>query len=299
MALGSPTTVADLVARVQADLRGESRESFTVLSGSLSSSPANETVAVAAVPSGLSANAMVSCESELLMVVSVAGTSVTFQRGVQNTEVSAHASGTVIDVNPRFFSHAIGNTMVEEIRSWGQGLYRVATEDVAFGVTDEEVEFTPEADFRDVLAASFYGSGMDHPVDVQATVTPNANTTLYPSGWAVRKVPMYGVSRDSGTLRVVYSRGFDLTGVDFDTTLADIGIPESCHDVVIYGCLWRLLAPREIGRLNTTSQPQPRAKNDVPARATLSAAAGYKQLRDERLAEEMMRLKERYRPGGA
>lgn len=295
--LGNPETVGDLVARVQQDLRGEHREGFGYLTGTLTAGTTAESVTLAAAVPQISTNTLVAIDEELLLVTAVSGATITVARGVQNTNITAHAAGAVVDANPRFFPFAIGNAIVEEIRSWPPDLYRADSVEVAFGSTDAAVEFDPGDGFRTVLDTSFFGVGADHwsTIATPPRVTRNANLTDYPSGMSINRVGVY----DSGTMRVVFAADFDLADVSLTTDLADIGIPASTYDVVIYGCLWRLLAPREVGRLGTTSQPQPRTKGDVPARATLSAAAGYKQLRDERLTEEILRLKEIYRPGGA
>lgn len=299
--LGNPETIADLIARIQQDLRGETREAFGYLSGSLSAGTTPELVALAASVPQISTGALVAIDEELLLVTAVSGTNVTLARGVQNTNITTHAAGSIVEANPRFFPFAIGNAIVEEIRSWPPDLYVTDTVDVAFGAADHVVDFDAPAGFRSVLAGAWFGSGSDHWVTTPTlpVVVPNASTDLYPSGFSVSRSPQHFGYMDSGTLRVVVSKDYTLADISLATELADIGIPASCYDVVVYGCLWRLLAPREVGRLGTTSQPQPRAKGDVPARATLAAAAGYKQLRDERLAEEVMRLRETYRPGGA
>jgi hypothetical protein len=241
---------------------------------------------------------LVAIDEETLLVKAVNGLSVTLARGINGSKIAGHSEGSIVEVNPRFFPAVIGSAIVEEIRSWPPDMYRVETADVAFGSTELATEFSPSTAFRTLLEATWYSSYADHysTLATMPRITRSADTDVYGSGYSIQR---YGPDFDSGTLRVVYATDFDLDSLELDSALADIGIPASSYDVVIYGVLWRLLAPREAGRLNTLSQPQPRAKQDVPARATLSAAAGYKQLRDERLAEEILRLKEYYRPGGA
>jgi hypothetical protein len=275
--LGDPVDVGDLVARIQRDLRGSTREGFDILATEIGTGDSSATTTFA-VPS-IAEQALIAIDEEILLVTACSGTSISIIRGVFNTNVTAHAAGAVIEAEPAFFPSAIGDAIVEEIRSWPIELHRERSATVAFGAVDEAVSWTPTG-FRYPLEAFFTEASGDHAVNVAQDVVVNSSI--------VRRTDRFGVS---GDLALTYAADFTLASVGFTTTLADVGLPASCYDIVVYGVLWRLLAPRDIQVLDRTAQPQPRAAEDTQAGRTVSVAATYKQLRDQRIAEEATRLR--------
>lgn len=291
--LGDPVDVGDLVARVQRDLRGSLREPFDLLAGNLAAASGDASVDVTYGVDALRERALVGIGEETLLVRSVAGLTVTFARGIFNTNIVAHTSGDVIEVDPAYFPAAIGDVLVEEIRSWPLEVGRVRTADISFGATDRAVDWAAgPTGFRRLLASSFLEASDDHPVDIDLTVTPNASTSLFASGYAISRTSRIA----SGTARLVYLADFTLTDVSFSTTLSTIGLPATLYDAAVYGALWRLLSPREVAVADRTAQPQPRQSSDTPPGRTLSAGAGFKQLRDQRIEEEVRRLRDLYPP---
>lgn len=291
--LGDPVDVGDLVARIQRDLRGNLKEPFDLLSSALTAVTTDENAIVATGIDQIVANAFVAIDEEILLVKTVAGTTITFQRGLYNTNITSHAIGSLVEVNPRYFPSTIGDAIVEEIRSWPQDIYRVRTDTIAFGASDQMIDWDPAPNgFRRILDARFNETSGDHPVDMRVEVVPNLDTADYPSGYGIRRADRIV----AGNMRLAYASDFTLSSVSLSTTLATIGLPASLYDALIFGVLWRLLTPREIQVLDRTAQPQPRSATDTPPTRTVAVAGSYKQLRDERLANEATRLRDLYPP---
>lgn len=291
--LGDPVTVGDLIARIQRDLRGHLKEPYDILATALTAVTTNETATVTYGSDEIVDDALVAIDEEVLRVVSVSGLTPTFARGVFNTNITAHAIGSVVEVDPRFFPSTIGDAIVEEIRSWPQDLYRVRTDTIAFGNTYGSIDWDPApTGFRRVLSAHFFETGGDHPVEARIEVVPNLDTGDYASGYMIRHIDR----TTAGNMRIVYAADFTVSSVARATTLAEIGLPASLYDALIFGVLWRLMTPREIQVLDRTAQPQPRQAQDTPPTRTVAVAGSYKQLRDDRISVEIDRLRDLYPP---
>jgi hypothetical protein len=75
------------------------------------------------------------------------------------------------------------------------------------------------------------------------------------------------------------------------TELVEIGITDSMIDILKYGAAWRLVQGREPKRLFTEEENESRIAQDVPVQANTALAAQLKKLRDQRLGEEIFRLR--------
>lgn len=286
------TTIGDVVGRVNRKVNGSLRQPFNKLAVAMDASQTTVQLAQAAL--GVSQGSYLGIDDEIVYVYDFSAGTLTasIERGVNGTTPATHDIGTFVEVDWRWFSVDVLDELGNEIRSWPEDLFVVRTTDVAVGNVGSTFDVALTG-FRHVLAIHRSRTGSDRWADVTAnhSVTTGLPTSSYPSGNAlIAPLSNWGV----GTVRVTYAADFTTATIERATPLATIGLSPSLTDALEYGAAYRLLAPREAQRSSVESQPEPRQSSEVAAGVTLRAAAGFKQLRDERIAEEVTRLRGLY-----
>jgi hypothetical protein len=284
------TTVADLIADTQLHVHGTERQELNRL---LAAANATQTSLTCEFDlRGITDRSIIAIDDELLFVFSMAGNVITVQRGYLGTTPAAHDVGALVEVNPRFPKPMIRKALRDEIRSWPTGLFAVRTE-----------EFTRSGNQAGIDLAGL--EGLLYVLDVQVA---GSSTNTY-GQWL--GVPRWRLLRHTGAeygsgvalmpeqvgnvaLRVTAAVPFDLSAFDDDTDVADVGLTPSMTDIPSLGAASRLLAPREILRTKMEAQPQPRRAEEVPPGHTIQTSTALKRLRDIRISEEQIRLREIY-----
>jgi hypothetical protein len=280
------TTVADLIESTRRHLFTSYRAEFNFLTDTITA--AATTLALDISPlTGVGRGTVLGIGDELLFVKSVSTQTCTVARGWQGTTAAAHTSGATVEINPRFPNAIIRDAIRDEIRSWGNQLYRVdsypitATTDTAY-----DLPIDPFIQVLDVRRSSTADERWKRVTLYE--VDRHANTTSFPSGCALQ------IQQDiptGSTIQVTYSAPFDLTYIeDGIEAVEDIGLAESMLDIPPYGAAWRLLSTREVPRTFADAQPEARRSEEVPPGHNDRTAAGLKRIRDQRLAEETSRL---------
>lgn len=281
------TTVSDLVDITREHLYGTQSGQFNFLTSTVDIDDTAVTFDMTA--GGIVAGAVIGVDDEIMYVKSVSGQTATVHRDWAGT-AAAHTAGAIIEVSPRFPRHAIKQALKEEIASWPDTLFQTPTPITLTGsTTTRAYNLTALGSFYDILNVvrePYSGSTAWVPVDFR--VDRNMPTASFASGKALFLTHELAEGVD---IRVTYSAPFTVStfasATDVETA---VGLSSSMLDIPPYGAAWRLLAPREIKRTFTESQPEPRLSEEVPAGAALRTAAGMKALRDQRIVEEGNRL---------
>lgn len=313
-------TVAQLVTDTIAHLMGTTRDQLNLLENNLSLQSVNyvDTVQLTYPLGGAVVGAYISIDDETMIILNTnqASQQLTVLRGQKNSLLATHTAGAVVTVDPPFPRWTVMQALQDEIRSWGPQVFQVLTTDIAtqsqvrgydlgmiqpfFRVLD--VTMTPPPFVGQPLYVVYAANGSTDNSwpSVPFHEVQSADTTGFPSGNGLVIDTSNGLVIP-GTLHVTYTAPFDVDGVrssvpwgDNSDLLADVGLDVSDLDIPAYGAAWRLLAFREVRRTFTNLQGQPRDAQEVPALAIQQAAAGFKQMRDSRLADAMFRLANRF-----
>lgn len=242
---------------------------------------------------GIARGTYISIDDEVLYVWEVAaGTgTATVQRGMLGSTAAVHSASAMIEVNPRFPQHLIRQAIRDELRSWGKKLFSIAS--VTLTPTSRAVDIDGVTEFFHVLECNASPrSGDDIWYRVPFRVVSNMDTADFASGRAL----LLETELETGqTLRVTVARPFELGDLTDDINLqTQVGLAASMLDIVPLGAGWRLMAGREIMRTQVEAQGQPRNAAEVPPGHNLQTAKGLKELRDDRINEEAMRLALQY-----
>jgi hypothetical protein len=243
---------------------------------------------------GLGAGSLLSLGTELVYVRSVDAQLKTalVRRGFRGTALAIHAIGDMCEVNPRFPRHMITRAIETEIRSWPENLlFQVAAFEISTSLGTRNYDATGlPANFKYLLDLAVLPSDT-HGFIKSARFDIHKNMPLadYPSGVVITLLD----SPPLGNMVVSYSYPFDLSGFPVEATdlETDCGLATSMIDIVRWGALYRLVAPREIKRNFTEGQGESRTAEEVPALTTLQSAQVYKRMRDMALREEALRLR--------
>lgn len=280
--------VADLISETQRQLYGVHRGNLNFLATEIDESAT--TLSLDDDPKGVVQGALLAVDDELMLVraASTSSKTVTVFRGYMGTEQVDHVANSIIEVQPRFPKIEIRRALRDEIRSWGSGVFRVEVTDVDTSSSSRVVDLAAiEPGWFHVLAAIRTArSGSDAEFAVKfRTQQPSPS---FPYGALI----LESAPESSGSLTLSVARPFAVGDLGDDLDLEDdIGLPESMFDIPSIGACWRLLSPREINRLDTGAQGEPRSAAEVQAGMIAATARGYKQLRDVRLMDEGTRLR--------
>lgn len=316
--MASITTVGDLLNDTIRHLLGVSRGEANTVSNTTAVATTDTTVFFQYQPNGIARNSFINIDDELLFIWSVdtVANSAVVQRGMRGTVAASHAAGTWIDVNPRFPNYMIRAALQEEIRSWPHDLFQVKTLDITAGPAStqqpNQVTVSRAYDLTGMDPNFYFG------VELQHSPKAFSDTWFRVKRWRIERLPTSGPSATgstfpisyfpsglalivmeyiyTGQMRLSYASPFDVDTVFTDATdvVNTIGLHRELLDIPPLGAAWRLLATREVRRTFVESQGQSRHAEEVPPEEIMKAALSLKGLRDNRLAQEVQRIRTRY-----
>jgi hypothetical protein len=251
------TTVDALCERVRRDSLLGSRGPLYTLAADPGA--AGISVTINEVPDGVGPGSLIGIGAELLYVQQVNNPSkvLTVIRGFMASTASAHAVGTVIEVDPRFPKAALIDYAQNEIQSWGAQLWRVVSLDVPVTPGQRSYDLigvTGDVYFLlDVRVGPPVGDGSvgvswsaDAWVHADARLVREMDVSEFASGLNLQL--LHG-PRSVSTARVSLAQPLDLSTFDLTTDLvADVGCEESWLEIVELGCRKRALASSGVAR---------------------------------------------------
>lgn len=287
------TTCLDLVEETRRQLDSGGRPEMNRLTTTINS--AALTLDVDFDPGGIVEGAMLAIDLELIYVWSVSGDTATIQRAMLGTTPAAHTSGAIIYVNPRWSNFTIFTAINQELAALSaptNGLFQMKIVDLTYNAARRGYDLTSVTDLIDVydVRADFPGPARDWPRLHWNILARNQSTTDFPSGLALQ---LNQGGYPGRTIRVQYKAPFTPFAALTDN-LTVTGLAATAADIPPLGALARLVAPREIKRSITDSQPESRAATEVPPGTSRATAGGLLQLRQLRIREEAGRLNSQY-----
>src|SRR5665213_402038 len=241
---------------------------------------------------------VISIDLELLYVQAVSGTTVTVVPGYLGSTEANHASNAMVYLNPRFSAFDIMTAINDDLNdlcSPENGLYTVASVEVPYNPATVGYDLTGVTGLIGVLSIQQqqpYPIGYWVPIPRKKwTLTANADTTAFPSGYALR---LNTGGYPGMPLRVTYKQQFQpfVNLTDDATTVA--GLSNTMYDVPPLGAMVALVAPREIKRNQIDAAPDSRRATEVPPGSVMNSVAQVLALRARRINAEASRLTQLY-----
>lgn len=291
------TTVTQVRDRCQARLLGEHTEQIDRLNGAVSNTT-TETLTVEFEVRSIGPGAVIEIDSELMYVTGRTGTTVSVLRGFRGTTAATHADNAIITVNPRWPLSDLVAIMEEELRSWPLQLGGVRVVEIVVGAGEYLVEIPddslpgPITRVLDAQLLSAVGTDFPQRNRIDVALIHDADLDEFGSGYAIQL--QQPVDYDQ-VVQLTYLHEYTMTALatgstDLETT---VGLRPSVVDILIYGVMWRSMSTREVGRTDSAAVASSTAER-VPPTHLIQAGEALRQIRDQRLQDEMMRMNDLY-----
>lgn len=172
-----------------------------------------------------------------------------FGRGYKGTTAVSHSTNEMVMFDPSFPKVEIKRALNQVVASLYPQLYRVKATTLTFAGAQATYELPADCDGVMEVRYNVTGGSKFWALVSRWEFHTNADTTEFPNGKALtfHEPPTQGA-----TVRVTYRGSFDQFASDSDT-LADIGLPESAVDVLLYGAAARLIRFLDPARLSLNS----------------------------------------------
>lgn len=218
-------------------------------------------------------------------------------RGFLGSTAAAASAGDLIRVNPRFTDIAMWGALVSELRSWDERLFKVEQDALTFGANDTSIEATPTLTPYRILDARPRppsSATVAHRTRMYPKLRYSENTGEFASGYSIHADYPFGIST---TVDVLYAVPFTLTNISTDSTIdlqSTVGLTDDMLEILTWGVLYRLLAGREVGRVDPTVHQRPDLAEAVPGGLAVRVAEEYKRMRDAAYNESAKKLLARW-----
>lgn len=292
------TTTADLIAETKRHLQSMQREPMNRLGSPLTVTSTNVTFEFDAGAVQPGAHLQVGLELMYVWSVEISTKTATVQRAQLGSAASAHDTGAVVTINPKFPDFAILkaiNDDLSDLSSPTNGLYGIRSIDLTYAPGASGYDLIGVTDLLEVIEVrQRLGQSSAYrqwPVLTNYDISRNVSTTDFPSGLALF---LYEGAGAGQPIRVLYKSGFNRLATLADDVEVVTGMPESMHDLPPMGAAVRLVAPREIKRNFTEAQGEPRRAGEVPPGAVGNSMRLVAGARQNRIVAEAAKLAQTY-----
>ena len=282
--------IAQVLRRVQP---GQQMPSL-VLSGNFTAGSTSMSVSD---PSGeilpnLRPETVIAVDLELFYVQNVSGPTVTVVPGYLGSNEAAHTSGALVYLNPRFSAFDIQEAINDDLNdlcSPENGLYAVNSIELSYNPATVGYDLTPAGgsavtgliDILSIQQPQPYPIGYWVPWKRGTwTLTANADTTAFPSGYALR---LNRGGYPGMPFRITYKSQFQPFVNLTDDATSVAGLMSFMYDLPPLGAMVALVAPREVKRNQIDSAPDSRRATEVPPGAVMNSVAQVLALRQRRI----------------
>ena len=287
------STAGALINRVSRQLLSGTVEERNKLATTVSS--ADTSIVMTYALNSIRAGAVFEIDSELMYVWSVdtATLTATVERGYAGTTAAAHTSGAIVVYNPRFPQQQLIDVLnqdIDDLSSPLNGLYRVITVDLAYNGSDRQINIPSASSIIDLIDVRLRYLSDDFVALRGTRLARDLPTADFASTFAIT----LDQCTMAGTLRVRYRAPFVRATTTADNLQTVSFLPVSMEDILEYGVMSRMLAPREVKRNFTESQGDTRRSEEVPAGAVSGSVANILRLRRDRIIAEAAKLAKQY-----
>jgi hypothetical protein len=213
---------------------------------------------------------------------------VTVQRGMLGSVATTHDTGALIQVQPRVSKYDVLVQLRDDIRSWPPSLFVPTTAELTEGTTSRGYDLAGIGEVIRPLRVRVTDPSATSPHDASGwRYVANADPSDYPSGKA-----LVFDNPATSAVQFVYAAPFDTLVFDLDTPLAQVGLTEHQYEIPVLGAAARLV--REAPRTDTRAQGQSRLAEEVPPMHLTNTSKSLMKMRDDRIHQEIARLRETY-----
>jgi|TARA_R100000479_G_scaffold31456_1_gene12767 hypothetical protein len=273
------TTIGNLVDRIYREYLepNDDIQSFTVLTGGLTASASDQTVAYNAdyltteEEDALGTGAFIEINQELMLVTSLntAASTMAVKRAARGTTLAAHSTDDEIKVNPPFPRKVVFDAVVDQINNLFPTLFAVETVSVTSsdGYTLLGTYDSPGTNnylisvLKAISQYTDFSSGSDQtgtifqPVSVELVELPNPftytddtgtqRTITYTSGPnAVKALQFYSIQQGH-TVYVTFKKKFVEPTAESDT-LSTVGLEDEYESIIMAGVAAQMMSGRDI-----------------------------------------------------
>jgi len=240
-------------------LLGVRTESINRLNADINDS--TDTVVTTYDLNGLTAGSYFEINRELLHIwdANTSTKTLTVERGHLGSDAASHTAGDIITVSPDYPTNDILKAVEDELRLLPQnGVYRQKTATIDFDTVDYDYPISL-TDILHPYLLEYKLSGYDHYDYEFSYVGPDS---------IIRPHYPYTYPDDlEATLHYKATFG-DLPSDLTEDITEDTGLPESAHEILVYGAASRLLMTKEIQRIDINANPVAGIE-EVPPQATM------------------------------
>lgn len=284
------STLSTLTDEILLELEGSADPTEITTLASDIATTTETTIYASSESGGLRAGATVQIDDELMRVLDRNGSEVTVVRGWSGTTAATHSDGSIVYVNPRWTRLNIYNVAKREVISWPRSIFAVTSVDITVNYSSDVMAFdlgitaAEAALVRRILHVERQNTETKRWEDVRRwDVLINQDAAVFPSTMALqlwRKVPNYT------TYRVHYGTGFDVSTWTAGTDLiATAGLTAQMENILTYGVMARLLAPKESKRSQGQRRTQSQRAASLRAGHQAQTATYFQSLRERELKE--------------
>lgn len=219
--------------------------------------------------------------------------------GAQNGSVFAtHAAGTQVFVNPKFSNWDIFKALNVEINALSApetGLFNVETVELTYNPSINGYDLTgftvPASKIIDIMEVRYSVPGVsrEYPLSYNWELVRDMSDE-FPSGAAIFVRDAY----PHRTVLVKAKTGFSSMTQDIWSDISVTRVDPLWYDILSVGAAWRLTSALEMRRNDITNQGDTRRADEVPPGALLGASREIGRVRQQRINEEVSRLREKY-----
>jgi len=289
------TTVDALVERCRRDSLLASRGPVNTLGGAYTAG--GTTITLNETPTHIGVGELVSIDYELFYVqdVTAATKSLTVIPGYLGSTQANHAQNAIMEIAPRFPKLAMLDHVEQEIRSWGNELWRTTSLNLDVNIMDRtydlvgvsgsiyfllEVRQEPTGISSNFWNFSWTGDAWPH---LDARLVREMDVAEFSTGFAIQfKMP----PTHAGPVRVTLAQPFVLTTLTGATNLvSEVGLRADWLDIVEYGVKTRALESAVIGRSDWRTSNLVREGEEVTALDTIRAVSHFRDMRQLRFTK--------------
>jgi hypothetical protein len=286
-------TVSTVIDRTVRQLLSGTVEERNKLAASISATAT--TVSVQYDMKGIREGVVIQVDAELMYVweITVGNKSAVVERGWNGTTAVAHATNSIVVVDPKFPRNQIVeaiNAELDDLSSPMNGLFQVKTMDIDYNGSWTMLNIPTTDTIIDLISVSSRYLTTEYQQIRRVRLIRDLPNDDFNSGYALKFDEDVSTSR----IHIVYKTPFTNVSTESQNIQNMTGLPSSCEDILIIGAQIRLVNPREVKRNFTESQGDTRRAEEVTAGAVSGSITNLMRMRRDRITSEAAKLQRQY-----
>jgi hypothetical protein len=286
-------TLGTVIDRTVRQLLSGTVEERNKLAASVSATAT--TVSVQYDMKGIREGVVIQVDAELMYVweITIGNKSAVVERGWNGTTAVAHATNSIVVVDPKFPRNQIIeaiNAELDDLSSPMNGLFQIKTMDIDYNGSWTMLNIPTTDTIIDLISVSSRYLTTEYQQIRRVRLIRDLPNDDFNSGYALKFDEDVSTSR----IHIVYKTPFTNVSTESQNIQNMTGLPSSCEDILIIGAQIRLVNPREVKRNFTESQGDTRRAEEVTAGAVSGSITNLMRMRRDRITAEAAKLQRQY-----